>query len=731
MFESDYRDELEWFCETSSVEMGFDDVFERYQKFPELTGDSDFYSRVKGWRERVMAHPIFADEFDGYGEFAEQRTFAEVLFCIVDRIKELILEDRIPVVGWSGGKDSSVLLLLLNLAYGELYLEGKLKKRTDRGVVVHADTLVDNVEVSYLASQQWNEMMNAYYALAMPVDQILTRPTFNSSFLGRVVTGRKLPTIAQSKFRECSDDWKVKPNNTAVKRYLKRKQNGKARAVMFLGSRDEEGAIRASSIAKNGGSDDPLAVGFLKKHGMHVCYPIKDLKTEHIWEILTLAGKGENKVIPSLVDYDETISLYASSSGECVMLMNDQSGGSQPCGSRHGCWTCTAGSIEDKSMVQMLKSDAKYSYMKQLNRIRDFIIKDHFNWENRSIWNRSINKHGFVAIRPDLYSFKKVQLILKAMLTADALERERAYDVEMKILDGELPRTPENVRFSKRQFQLVSRADIYKIDYIWCFHQQSDRAFSALKLWDDVHEKGDFELLEWVDDMEAIPSTPQPPAHYIYCGKDWSDDGNNIGLVDYLAELVAFEPSLLRVPKVNGKGEHYEVMSYEESDSINVSSNAVWLFDDGRCWEEPYNIGTPPTWGALTLLREGVISLAKGRTYQNHQMAMRYQWHRQRGLVGDVSYLEFSDRLAEFEKKAGCKIFTLKEYRQIASELDLSLAELEIEPEDSTPEQVVMFQGDLFDDSFEKVVSKRKSLTRGVKKAKKDPAGIEGQLSIF
>ncbi|MCY9870336.1 hypothetical protein [Vibrio barjaei] len=667
---------------------------------------SDFLDHLTTWRTRAAANMILADEFEGCNPenpLGDVST-ADVLFKIVDRLKELIKDDYLLAGGISFGKDSSVLLVLMMIAYGELKNEGFKVKHN--GLIMHSDTGVESPEVSNLAIEQWDTLIETIAELGLPVDMKLAKPTFSSSFLGRIVAGRGLPTTFVSTYRECSTDWKVRPNQALIKRHIKgvKRKDPNVKVCLLLGSRDEEGAIRAASIEKFGGTDDPLAVTYLESKKQYVCYPIKDLKVETVWEVLTLAGRSSEKPIPSMVNFDRTIRVYADSMSECVMLDTGEksAAASKGCGARHGCWTCTAVK-EDKSMNEMLKKE-EYQYMKILSRIRTYISKIHFDWGKRTLWNRGIDKYGFTKIQPELYSFEVCRTILHAMLTADMLEQERAYQHSEKLYSGEIADNEHNRRMSKPQFQYVTHEDILKLDFLWSFHNFSSKPFEACYLWDQVYNKDNIETLDWVDDLPYAKKTPQPAPKFIFVGDDWTDEGANPGFRDVISELVAWSTESANVKtyykkKPNGTTDAYQATHYESAISIEACPRWSHLYtQDDWEWRGERNFTT--TSAAMTLVRKGAIKLANGRIGDYHNMAARYQWWSYRGMRGDMTLEELEAKREYIEERAGTKILSRAEYREVIKARLLVEGE-EFDESVLLPEKLLAgfshYQVDLFD----------------------------------
>lgn len=588
------------------------------------------------WREKVLWHHILGEENeDG---FITGLMFIEV----VDNYKKALRDGYIAQIGVSFGKDSGVLLLAFYIACVELKLEGF--KPEHNSIIVHSDTRVDNPEISNLAKKHWNQLVMQVVSLDLPIDFVLAQPSFSQSFVGRVVTGRGLPTTTSSNVRQCSMDLKVNPSTQAVNQYLRKngiklKEN---KVALFLGSRDDESVIRSKSIASKGGTSNPFSLTFDESTLRYNAYFIKHFTTSMIWEILTFSG--EDKLIPSFINnYDDVITVYADSSSECIMFATSktEAANSASCGSRHGCWTCLVSGGRDKSMESLIENDEKYAYLKPLNRIRNYISLTHYDWEARVITNRGIDKFGYTKIQPDLYGFAKVRRILHGMITADHLEEERAYQVATDIVEGRIPDTAENWEMATPRFQTITAEDCLRIEYLWSFHSFSDKPFQAIEIWKDVYEHGIYELFEDVDDMEEVKRTPQPAPYYLHVGSDWTDKGLNQGLIDHEYEAVAFDSEGLRVAYGTSANETFFAMPVGQSSSLAVSEEAAEMLKLtpkdflSRSYE-----GYHPTRAAIQLLRSGAISIAKGKIGVYQKMAQRQQFYSARKLNGQISLTE-------------------------------------------------------------------------------------------
>lgn len=710
-----------------------------------LVMSSNFLERLDTWRDEVKEHVIFSDTFVNF-EGDTGVPYYQVIFNIIDRLKQLIMDNYVMMAGVSFGKDSSALLVFLLIAYGELKKEGFKVK--NEGLILHTDTKIEQPEVSSLAVEQWNTLIETIAELNLPIKMRFGEPSFAASFLGRVVSGRAIPTTAASSYRECSSDYKVYPGQQIIKKYIREinKTDKDAKPCLLLGVRDEEGTVRANSIAAHGGQDDPLAVTWLEKTKQYVCYPIKDFSVSNVWEILTLSGK-HRKVIPSMIDFERTVTVYADSAGECVFLASDtkEKEQSSACGARHGCALCTVSGDKDKSMESLLEN-SKYDYLRQLSRVREYIFKTHYDWNARNIWARSINKFGYAEIKPEAYSFDKCKTILHALITADCLEQIRANDYDRMLSNGELEYTDFNIRMAKPQFQFVTKEDLLLIEFQWGLHQFSSKAFEALNLWNEVYKHGNYELLEWVDDFEAIPKPPQPKPMYVYVGKSWEDNGMNSGLRDYDEEIINRDPELSLIARLKKQADGEDAVFFtsriEETTSMYANPEiAEALTNDASLWINGHDKGHLPLLGPLKLLRMGGVSIAKGRAFTYHTMAQRAQWWRARGLYGNMTMDTLSSKQEELKAKYGVELLTKAEFIMRAAEStgmeadDPALQEL-VKNAEVTEEESYMYhyQVDMFNEEDTKVtvkVRKPRSNSSKANKPKFRTESSEEQLSMF
>ncbi|ANO35308.1 hypothetical protein A6E01_19030 (plasmid) [Vibrio breoganii] len=696
---------------------------------------NEYDPRYLKWRQRALNSSILNDytyvtEDRKEVELTHLGTLAERMFAIVDRFKSLIRDGAVCQIGWSNGKDSNVLALLYSYAIYELYAEG-FKPKT-KSILVHSDTLSEMPEISNTAKQNWDglfsdSVFNEY------THMVLAKPNFSETLVGRICSGRGLPTTVSSNVRQCAMDRKVLPIRRAIRKACKRLGiTNSDKIIVCLGSRDEEGTLRAASIAKHGGSDDNLAISQEGNTNRYNFYPIKHMTTSDIWTILGSAGTDASKTLPSPINYEAISKIYADSAGECNLFAtaSTEKAKSKPCQSRHGCWDCQAVGLEDKSMTNLVVKD-EYKHLELLSRIRDFIAYRHYDWSERVNINRGIDKFGFAKIQPDLYNFAKCRKIFKAIVTADYIEEMRATHLALQIKWGYAEDTSYNREMARPQFKHVDEETVLKLDFLWSFHNFSDHPNEALMVWDEVRNHGDLEILEEMTTMEPVPRTPQPAPHYIYVGKDWTDNQENLGLVDVMAEFVDLQAwendAQYRVPrtrKSDGIEYHYSTMHLETSKLLSVDREQMYFyFSDIARYRYPNPLDSSLS-AAMSYLRSGAITIAKGKQYTYHLMATRRQWWERRQLSGNRSLEEIlarKDELGILDKEE-YKKFVLENFSE--AEFDAEQALDKVDDEYWYIEQLSMDFGEDVSTPTEsamiKVKKKQSSPKRKPTKSKKE-----------
>jgi 3'-phosphoadenosine 5'-phosphosulfate sulfotransferase (PAPS reductase)/FAD synthetase len=177
----------------------------------------------------------------------------------INKIRELFVEDHPLFVSWSGGKDSSVVLdLALQAA-----LDAKNKDNArPKMFITHADTKIENPEVALFCKKEISKIESFCFHNGLDgVSVHVCEPSLAFSWVVRVIGGRTLPVFANKTTRECSIDFKKKPQDKMRKKLL-REIIGKNLGfpITLVGTRFEESASRKARMEGRGESSSDVWV---------------------------------------------------------------------------------------------------------------------------------------------------------------------------------------------------------------------------------------------------------------------------------------------------------------------------------------------------------------------------------------------------------------------------------------------------------------------------------------
>lgn len=402
------------------------------------------------------------------------RKFKDVLREKIDFVKEVYLSDNRPwVIGYSGGKDSTVTTDLVLTALIELPKEDLTK----HVYIISSDTLVENPMIESYIAQNIEAIDKFVKENGLPASAHLIKPNIKDSFWS-ILIGKGYPAPNQ-KFRWCTDRLKIKPANT----FIKDKIDIHSEVVTVLGVRSSESISRAQVIEKH-----KIDGKFLKKHttlaNAFVFTPIEEFTTDDIWKYLFTKNpnvwNGDNEFL---------MSLYRDSQdGECPLIIDKDS---PSCGnSRFGCWSCTV-VTEDKSLTGFLNTAHKNKDTKTINELKPMI--DFRNWlkENRNNEDyrekkrqngnlyRVETKEG-TKIGLGAYNFYARKLILKKLLNIQkntglkliTIDEMKEIQIQWNTRLGDLNNTVNTIYreiygkdlFEEKQAMLIENKDLDLLD---------------------------------------------------------------------------------------------------------------------------------------------------------------------------------------------------------------------------------------------------------------------------
>ncbi|EAS8074402.1 phosphoadenosine phosphosulfate reductase, partial [Salmonella enterica] len=213
----------------------------------------------------------------------------------VEAIYQAMSSGWTMMLGYSSGKDSESLLHLFLMALVRVVRSGEITSRNH--FILHTDTGIENPEVHWLAQKKLAALQKFIDDEKLPLTIVLAKPGITSSWTGRILTGRGLPTFANSSVRQCSNDLKINAAQRAKNAFLEGKRL-KGRVCLMLGSRDAESSTRAGNIAKKKGRADTV----VKKRDGGELYPVKNWLATDVWEFLLSCGTGSQYPLPSYLE---------------------------------------------------------------------------------------------------------------------------------------------------------------------------------------------------------------------------------------------------------------------------------------------------------------------------------------------------------------------------------------------------------------------------------------------
>jgi DNA sulfur modification protein DndC len=288
---------------------------------------------------------------------------------IENEIIDQYLYDENPrpwIIGFSGGKDSTMLLQLVWNALKKVPDE----IRTREVYIICNDTMVENPHIVSFINRTLKNIQKAATEQSMPFKVRQTTPRLEDTFWVNLV-GRGYPAPNNS-FRWCTERLKINPTTE----FIKTKIGEAGEVVILLGTRSAESTNRAKSIKKHAVKGQRLRKHILPNAFVYA--PIKDIETMEVWQYLQQVPPpwgGTNK---------ELVTMYKNAnSGDCPLVIDETT---PSCGnSRFGCWVCTVVK-RDKSMEGLIGNGEEWMF--PLLDLRDELVNGRNIRENREMFRR-------------------------------------------------------------------------------------------------------------------------------------------------------------------------------------------------------------------------------------------------------------------------------------------------------------------------------------------------------
>ncbi len=347
-----------------------------------------------------------------------------------DIIKEIMVvyqhDSRPWLIGYSGGKDSTLLVSLVYEAVKRLKQAGGVLHKTI--YVITSDTMVENPIVQRYMHLSSNAIKKASKSDRLCIDAKIIYPAPDQTFWSRVI-GLGYPTPEPPGFRWCTERLKINPMNKFVNDCIE--DNGEI--VILLGVRKGESSTRLKTITAR-----EIEGKLLNMHNdipkAYVYNPITEVPNQLVWEFLL---KDDCKS-PWGTDMKYLFNLYQGENmGEEQSVLGEVDREKIPVtgNSRFGCWCCTMVK-EDKSLQNFINRGADEliplkDFRNELLAMRDNPVYRDTKRRNGTVYKRADGSWG---LGP--FTLDSRRLILEKLLELEnRTNLELITMAELKVID--------------------------------------------------------------------------------------------------------------------------------------------------------------------------------------------------------------------------------------------------------------------------------------------------------
>ena len=345
-----------------------------------------------------------------------------------DIIQEIMMvyhhDSRPWLIGYSGGKDSTLLVSLVYEAVSRI----DEKDRRKKVYIITSDTQVENPIVKKYMHDSSAHINTSSHRDRLNIEAHVIYPEPEQTFWSRVI-GLGYPTPEPPGFRWCTERLKIQPMNLFVNERIK--ESGEI--IILLGVRKAESATRNRTITAR-----EIEGRLLNMHSdiknAYVYNPITEVSNTLVWEFL-LKNDGFS---PWGSDLKYLFSLYQGENlGEEQSVLGEIDKDKIPVtgNSRFGCWCCTI-VREDKSLLNFISKGA--TELIPLRDFRNWLVSIRNNPEYRDTKRRDgsvyVKSNGEAGLGP--FTLSARQMILRRLLE---LQRDTGMELitvnELKTID--------------------------------------------------------------------------------------------------------------------------------------------------------------------------------------------------------------------------------------------------------------------------------------------------------
>lgn len=349
----------------------------------------------------------------------------EVFENIVQEMLFVYKHDNRPwLIGYSGGKDSSLLVSLVVETVSRIAPQ----ERTKKIFIVTSDTGVENPVVKRYMHYSSNKINEFSIKNNANIQADIIYPDVSQSFWSLVI-GLGYPTPEPPGFRWCTERLKILPMN----RYTNEIIDKYDEVVLLLGVRKAESLTRKRSITSRE-IEGKLLIPHNDIPKAYVYNPLTEIPNELVWEYLL----KDNGISAWGIDMKYLFSLYqgeAMGEEQSVIGQIDKDKIPVTGNSRFGCWCCTIVKI-DKSLQRFIDNGS--TELIPLREFRNWLVSVRQDPEfrdnkrrNGKVYQKANGEYGFGP-----FKMSARQEILRRLLT---LQRDTGFELitndELKMID--------------------------------------------------------------------------------------------------------------------------------------------------------------------------------------------------------------------------------------------------------------------------------------------------------
>lgn len=276
----------------------------------------------------------------------------------LDVIENVYVSDDKPwYVAYSGGKDSTLVLLLI--------VEFLKKRKNDKKIhIVYCDTGVEFPIMRDYTIGVLNNLDKIARIYNLPIEILIAKPRIEDSFFVNVIGKGYVPPSFM--FRWCTNRLRTRP----LQDVTKDKEN-----IILLGTRFDESTERNRTLKSN--QVDSYIFRQRSYPNSTIFSPIIDYNVEEVWKSI------ETLNIDAIIDVEKLKFLYKGFSES-----NEQN--REILGGRYGCWVCTV-VRRDKAGENLVKKG--YAEINHLLSFRQLLL-DLRNDPSKRYPNRKTGEKG-------------------------------------------------------------------------------------------------------------------------------------------------------------------------------------------------------------------------------------------------------------------------------------------------------------------------------------------------